>query len=99
SVSTVRALALVPEQESCSVGNCNHGEEMGSAATENGAPHHLHPGGRSNSREFKQSLLFRFHRNGAGSVYASLSVRWGTFSGYRLTELRNHSRNILRLLS
>ncbi|KAL1268342.1 hypothetical protein QQF64_033705 [Cirrhinus molitorella] len=69
------------------------------AATENGAPHHLHPGGRSNSREFKQSLLFRFHRNGAGSVYASLSVRWGTFSGYRRTELRNHSRNILRLLS
>ncbi|KAL1279197.1 hypothetical protein QQF64_025870 [Cirrhinus molitorella] len=104
------ALALVPEQESCSVGTCNHGEEMGSAAavvsavfaavaTENGAPHHLHRGGRSNSREFKQSLLFRFHRKGAGSVYASLSVRWGTFSGYRRPELRNHSRNILRLLS
>ncbi|KAK2906476.1 hypothetical protein Q8A67_005461 [Cirrhinus molitorella] len=74
-----RALALVPEQESCSVGNCNHGEEMGSAAavvsavfaaaaTENGTPHHHHPGGRSNSREFKQSLLFLFQRNGAGSV-------------------------------
>ncbi|KAK2896516.1 hypothetical protein Q8A67_011004 [Cirrhinus molitorella] len=47
------------------------------AATENGAPHHHHhPDGRSNPREFKQSLLFRFHRNGAGSVHITENLHY-----------------------